>query len=84
MQKKNLSTELADTNKEVVEEVLAIEQSVKPSQGEDVLSKNEDKEKLDIQEKLKKSIKVHQGPTSLLSLLIQPFGFPCHHHLNQL
>ena len=46
MQKKNLSTELTDTNKEVVEEVLAIEQSVKPSQGEDVLSKNEDKREI--------------------------------------
>ena len=76
MQKKNLSTELTDTNKEVVEEVLAIEQSVKPSQGEDLLSKNEDKEKLDIQEKLKKSIKRTSRANQPIEFTDSAFGFP--------
>lgn len=76
MQKKNLSTELTDTNKEVVEEVLATEQSVKPSQGEDLLSKNEDKEKLDIQEKLKKSIKRTSRANQPIEFTDSAFGFP--------
>lgn len=76
VQKKNPSTELADTNKEMVEEVPAADQSIKPSPEDEVASKNEDKEKLDIQEKLKKSIKRTSRANQPIEFTDSAFGFP--------
>lgn len=60
----------------MVEEVPAADQSIKPSPEDEVASKNEDKEKLDIQEKLKKSIKRTSRANQPIEFTDSAFGFP--------